>query len=74
MTEQEAWQWRDAALLLECTRCAILERLRTGEAADLVAAEFAVPIEFVEHLQQWQLFGDTPQMPRTKSAEPQKKG
>lgn len=50
--------WKLAALLKDRTRQAIRERMRAGDAADAVAADFGVPLEFVELLSSWQLFED----------------
>jgi hypothetical protein len=51
-------RWRRAALLKDRTRRAIRERVSAGEAARLVARDYAVPLPFVRTLCAWQLFGD----------------
>lgn len=50
--------WQRAALLKDRTRRAIRDRSRADELAEDIAADYAVPIEFVEHLKDWQLFED----------------
>lgn len=56
MTNREAEAWRTAALLKDRTRRAIRARARAGEAAVSIADDHGVPVEFVEHLREWQLF------------------
>ena len=58
-------QWQDAALLKDRTRRAIRDRIRSGESLQSIADDFDVPLRFVEHLRQWQLFSDGPEMPKT---------
>jgi hypothetical protein len=48
--------WQTAALLKERTRRAIRERVAAGEPLAEVADDYGVPVAFVDHLMQWELF------------------
>ena len=50
--------WRTAALLQDRTRRAIRERVTAGDSHASVAADYAVPVEFIVALCAWQLFAD----------------
>lgn len=50
--------WRRAALLPDRTRRAIRDRRRAGEAAEAIAQDYGVRVEFVEFLAAWQLSED----------------
>lgn len=44
----EQADWRHAALLKIRTRCEIASRIAAGETADSIAADYGVPVEFVQ--------------------------
>ena len=50
--------WRTAALLKDRTRRAIRNRHRVGESLVSLAEDYGLPVEFVDALCAWQLFGD----------------
>lgn len=52
--------WRTAALTKDRTRAAIRERVKAGENQMDIADDFRVPLAFVSHLAQWQMFGYEP--------------
>lgn len=56
------WQdpWRTAALLKDRTRQAIRERHKAGESVLSLADDFMVPVQFIDALVAFQLFGDPP--------------
>lgn len=49
-------QWKRAALLKDRTRRVIRDRARSKESIRAIAKDFDVPLIFVRHLREWQLF------------------
>lgn len=62
--------WRIAALSKDRTRRAIRERVKAGENQMDVADDYGVPLAFVSHLAQWQLFSDPDESPAVVERAP----
>lgn len=64
MSDLEAW--KRAALLKDRTRRAIRDRVRAGEQARSIAKDYDVPVTFVQHMKNWQLFEEDSTYPLPK--------